>query len=215
MYKRQGNASHTRAKRLARPAAAHRGAARRRSVDGQPSRRSSSRKAHQDAAQQDAEDAHLQDTHQARRHLQDAAADAHEDSGDRTPTKHSNDGHSPLEKAGIESSVEAFSLSPAPSLYVATDFSTMSLEDASNLSFTESGMLGTAASDSAKNKVLQQMDLQGVEVYDLRALNAEIHEELHPSPEKPSPSRPSPLKTPDSTTYSPSRFTTAAVGSPS
>ena len=35
----------------------------------------------------------------------------------------------------------------------------MSLEDASNLSFTESGMLGTAASDSAKNKVLQQMDL--------------------------------------------------------
>ena len=68
-------------------------------------------------------------------------------SGDRTPTKHSGDGRSPLEKAGIESSVEAFSLSPAPSLYVATDFSTMSLEDASNLSFTESGMLGTAASD--------------------------------------------------------------------
>ena len=136
-------------------------------------------------------------------------------SGDRTPTKHSGDARSPLEKAGIESSVKAFSLSPAPSLYVATDFSTMSLEDASNLSFTESGMLGTAASDSAKNKVLQQMDLQGVEVYDLRALNAEIHEELHPSPEKPSPSKPSPLKTPDSTTYSPSRFTTAAVSSPS
>ena len=135
----------------------------------------------------------------------------------RTPTRtpKSGDSRSPLEKAGIESSVEAFSLSPAPSLYVATDFSTMSLEDASNLSFTESGMLGPAASDSAKNKVLQQMDLQGVEVYDLRALNAEIHEELHPSPEKPSPSRPSPLKTPDSATYSPSRFTTAAVGSPS
>ena len=38
-------------------------------------------------------------------------------SGDRTPTKHSGDGRSPLEKAGIESSVEAFSLSPAPSLY--------------------------------------------------------------------------------------------------